>query len=109
MGIYVTPSPPDSLSLLLHDMQDSHLGIEKTNSTTDDTHECNGSHGYGGSKNTTIDPHQVTLEPEDDPKNLPLWRKWLTVAIINAGAMNATGASSMVREVNAESHWHQWL
>ena len=40
---------------------------------------------------------EVVLEPEDDPKFLPVWRKWLTAIFINMGAICVTGASSMVR------------
>ena len=45
---------------------------------------------------TPADPFEVTLEPQDDPKRLPLWRKWVAALIINAGAICVTGASAMV-------------
>lgn len=41
-------------------------------------------------------PFEVALEPQDDPKSLPLWRRWIVALIINAGAICVTGASSMV-------------
>ena len=72
------------------------LSAEKRDSNIDSP---DGSRSYRESKGARDDSYQVTLGPEDDPKNLPVWRKWLTVAILNAGAMNATGASSMVRIV----------
>lgn len=40
---------------------------------------------------------EVSLDPQDDPKSLPLWRKWVAALIINAGVICVTGASSMVR------------
>ena len=42
------------------------------------------------------DPYEVTLESEIDPKNLPTWRKWLAVLVINAGAICVSSSSSMV-------------
>ncbi|KAJ3544006.1 hypothetical protein NM688_g5793 [Phlebia brevispora] len=41
------------------------------------------------------DKYEVRLEEEDDPKNLPVWRKWLIVSVICSGALCATCASSM--------------
>lgn len=72
---------------------DTPLSTEKRDSNIGSS---DGSKSNRESKVVPDDPYQVTLGPEDDPKNLPVWRKWLTVAILNAGAMNATGASSMV-------------
>ena len=43
------------------------------------------------------DPFEVILQPEDDPKNLPSWRKWLVIFVISTGTLCATSASSMVR------------
>ncbi len=43
------------------------------------------------------DPYVCSLDPEDDPKNLPLWRKWAAVLTICAASLCATCASSMVR------------
>lgn len=37
------------------------------------------------------------LDPEDDPKNLPLGRKWLAVAVISSAALCAAATSSIVR------------
>ena len=47
-------------------------------------------------KSEKFDPFEVTLGPEDDPKNLPSWRKWLVIFVISAGTLCATSASSMV-------------
>lgn len=41
------------------------------------------------------DPFAVVLDPEEDPKNLPVWRKWLVVFVISTGTLCATSASSM--------------
>ncbi|PSS18916.1 hypothetical protein PHLCEN_2v3176, partial [Hermanssonia centrifuga] len=56
----------------------------------------------------TQNPYEVTLSPEDDPKNLPLWRKWMIVLIIDAGAICVTGASSMAAtaEPGIEAEFH---
>ncbi|THH04362.1 hypothetical protein EW145_g5577 [Phellinidium pouzarii] len=43
----------------------------------------------------------VTLEPEDDPKNMPLLRKWVVVLIISSAALCATCTSSIA--ASAES------
>lgn len=40
----------------------------------------------------------VTLEPEDDPKQLPLARKWLAVLTISSAALCVTCTSSIVSE-----------
>lgn len=42
------------------------------------------------------DLYEVTLDKEIDPKNLPNWRKWLAVLVINAGAICVSSSSSMV-------------
>ena len=42
------------------------------------------------------DSFEVTLEHEDNPLSLPLWRRWLAALIIDAGAICVTAASSMV-------------
>lgn len=44
------------------------------------------------------DKLEVALEQEDDPKALPVWRKWIIVLVICSGALCATCASSMVRK-----------
>ncbi|KAI0366395.1 MFS general substrate transporter [Pilatotrama ljubarskyi] len=41
------------------------------------------------------DPYQVKLEPEDDPKHLSLWFKWLAVLTICTSSSCATFASSV--------------
>ncbi|KIP10638.1 hypothetical protein PHLGIDRAFT_22099 [Phlebiopsis gigantea 11061_1 CR5-6] len=41
------------------------------------------------------DPFAVALEPADDPKNLPTWRKWAIMFVISCGTLCATSASSM--------------
>ena len=46
---------------------------------------------------STDDKYAVALEQEDDPKCLPIWRKWVIVLVICSGALCATCASSMVR------------
>lgn len=43
------------------------------------------------------DAFQVTLEHDDDPKNLPVLRKWLILLVVCCGSLCATCASSMVR------------
>ncbi|OSC99125.1 MFS general substrate transporter [Trametes coccinea BRFM310] len=40
------------------------------------------------------DIHKVKLEPEDDPKCLSLWHKWLAVLTISVSSLCATFASS---------------
>ena len=47
------------------------------------------------------DGFQVVLEPEDDPKNLPVFRKWLILLVVCCGSLCATCASSMVRAILA--------
>ena len=47
------------------------------------------------------DKLEVALEQEDDPKALPVWRKWIIVLVICSGALCATCASSMVRIVKS--------
>ena len=46
------------------------------------------------------DPYLCTLDPDDDPKNLPLWRKWAAVLTISSASLCATCTSSMVRVVS---------
>ena len=45
------------------------------------------------------DPYCCQLAPEDDPKHLPSWRKWLAVFAISSSSMCATFASSVVRHI----------
>ena len=46
------------------------------------------------------DPYCCQLAPEDDPKHLPSWRKWLAVFAISSSSMCATFASSVVRPIS---------
>ncbi len=41
-------------------------------------------------------PYKVELSPEDDPKSLTTFRKWLIVSIISTSALCVTCASSVV-------------
>ncbi|EIW61904.1 MFS general substrate transporter [Trametes versicolor FP-101664 SS1] len=41
------------------------------------------------------DAYQVQLEPEDDPKSLSAWHKWLAVLVISSSSLCATFASSV--------------
>lgn len=43
------------------------------------------------------DPYEVQLDPEDDPKRMPSWRKWVAVIVISCASLCATFASSVVR------------
>jgi hypothetical protein len=46
------------------------------------------------------DPHLVVLEPEDDPQNKSLFRRWLAVLVISSAALCVTCASSIVSQVS---------
>lgn len=46
------------------------------------------------------DSFEVTLEPEDDPKNLTTPRKWAILFVVCVGTLCATSASSMVSFVS---------
>ncbi|RDX53096.1 MFS general substrate transporter [Lentinus brumalis] len=48
-----------------------------------------------GSLDESSDPYCCTLAPEDDPKQLKLWRKWLAVLAISTSSLCATFASSV--------------
>lgn len=54
------------------------------------------------------DPYEVQLAPEDNPKNLPCWRKWASVLIICGGAVCVTGSSSVAAfaETALDAKWH---
>ncbi|KAH9853814.1 MFS transporter [Lenzites betulinus] len=41
------------------------------------------------------DPYEVQLDPEDDPKRMPSWRKWVAVIVISCASLCATFASSV--------------
>ncbi len=41
--------------------------------------------------------YEVVLEPEDDPQQLPLMRRWVSVVFLSTAAICITGVSSMVR------------
>lgn len=45
-------------------------------------------------------PWEVTLEKNEDPKNMADWYKWLIVLTISSGAMCVTCASSMVGDID---------
>ena len=47
-------------------------------------------------KDNDNDPFLVDLRPEDDPKNLPVFRKWLILFVVCTGTLCSTSASSMV-------------
>lgn len=44
------------------------------------------------------DPYLVALEPEDNPQNMTLFRRWLAVLIISSAALCVTCASSIVSQ-----------
>ena len=44
--------------------------------------------------------YEVQLEPEDDPQQLPLYRRWLAVATISSAALCVTCASSVASICN---------
>ncbi|KAG2151542.1 major facilitator superfamily domain-containing protein [Suillus clintonianus] len=46
-------------------------------------------------KNAEGDPYLVGLEPEDNPQNMPLFRRWLAVLIISSASLCVTCASSI--------------
>ncbi|KAI0683311.1 major facilitator superfamily domain-containing protein [Cytidiella melzeri] len=54
------------------------------------------------------DPHEVTLAPEEDPKALPLWRRWLAALVVISSAICVTGASSMAAtaEIGVSEDFH---
>ncbi|KAK7692952.1 hypothetical protein QCA50_004593 [Cerrena zonata] len=54
------------------------------------------------------DPYEVTLDKEIDPRNLPAWRKWLAVLVINAGAICVSSSSSMAAfaQPAIAAEWH---
>ncbi|KAI9001160.1 MFS general substrate transporter [Trametes punicea] len=49
----------------------------------------------GSPGDSPADMHLVKLEPEDDPKCLRLWHKWLAVLTISSSSLCATFASSV--------------
>ncbi|KAI0829409.1 MFS general substrate transporter [Trametes gibbosa] len=42
-----------------------------------------------------VDPYLVQLDPEDDPKRMAAWRKWVAVLVISWASLCATFASSV--------------
>lgn len=45
----------------------------------------------------------VTLEPHEDPKNIPNWRKWMIVFILASGAHCAACASTVVSYIHSHA------
>jgi hypothetical protein len=43
------------------------------------------------------DAFQVTLDENENPLNMPSWRKWTAIVVLSAGALCATCLSSVVR------------
>ena len=50
-----------------------------------------------GTATIHVGTYEVSLEPEDNPQELPLARRWLAVLCISAASICVTCASSMVR------------
>lgn len=46
--------------------------------------------------NNENDPFKVELSSDDDPKNLPIFRKWVILFVVCTGTLCSTCASSMV-------------
>ncbi|KAI0344743.1 MFS general substrate transporter [Trametopsis cervina] len=46
--------------------------------------------------------YEVTLGPDEDPKLLPLWRRWAAGFIVIGGAICVTGASAMASTVEVD-------
>ncbi|KAG2353275.1 MFS general substrate transporter [Suillus spraguei] len=46
-------------------------------------------------ENAESDPHLVVLEPKDNPQNMSLFRRWLTVLIISSASLCVACASSI--------------
>jgi hypothetical protein len=44
------------------------------------------------------DSHFVVLQPEDNPQNMSLFRRWLAVLVISSAALCVTCASSIVSQ-----------
>ena len=57
-----------------------------------------------GSSVDSSDPYCCQLAPEDDPKQLRVWRKWLAVCAISSSSLCATFASSVVRHISSFVH-----
>ena len=67
---------------------------ESDNRSSDSAHS--NSNADGQMKQDEKGQFEVTLDPEEDPKNLPTYRKWIAVLVIAGGAACATCASSLV-------------
>ena len=52
-------------------------------------------------RSSAVDGFLVELDPEEDPKNLPAWKKWQIILVICFGALCTTCASSMVRSLSS--------
>ncbi|KAI9451097.1 MFS general substrate transporter [Russula earlei] len=51
------------------------------------------------------EPYEVSLEPKENPQELPLVRRWLAVMCISSASICVTCASSMVRRVSVPRAW----
>ncbi|KAH8108393.1 MFS transporter [Phellopilus nigrolimitatus] len=86
------PSTPDT--------DDTSIANATRNASVDERKLENGrpAHDSMGEKS---EMKLVSLEPEDDPKNIPHFRKWLVVLVISSAALCATCTSSIA--ASAES------
>jgi hypothetical protein len=50
--------------------------------------------------------YEVQLERDDDPQELPLFRRWLAVATISGAALCVAGASSIASVSNTKRTYH---
>ncbi|KAI0721913.1 MFS transporter [Cerioporus squamosus] len=75
-------------------LNDSAADVEKTGQAPIGKQPETVKEGSGSSVNAE-DPYCCTLAPEDDPKQLKVWRKWLAVLAIASSSLCATFASSV--------------
>ncbi|KAF9236541.1 major facilitator superfamily domain-containing protein [Melanogaster broomeanus] len=61
-----------------------------------------------GKEGIDIDPHLVTLEPEDNPQNMSALRRWIAVLVISSASLCVTCASSVAAftEAGIEKTFH---
>ncbi len=76
--------------------QDHTDALEKGSTTTLAAQTPRGETPAEKHLTTPKDAHEVTLEPHEDPKALPLWRRWTAAMIVILGAVCVTGSSSIV-------------
>jgi hypothetical protein len=50
--------------------------------------------------------YEVQLERDDDPQELPLFRRWLAVATISGAALCVASASSIASVLNTQRTYH---